>query len=155
MTSAGLNKMLRRMAKAAGLDKDVWTYLIRHTRATRLYEELPQQIVEKLLGHKNQAQIYAHISMKKARDEMLNKIYKIEELPQAERQKLEKEMEKMRKQVSVMQNQFAKFMEDVRQGRVTTDEGILAIEPREPDYLGIKYPPEQKNQGIAFRKKKR
>jgi integrase len=90
MTTAGLNKMLRKMAKASGIGKDVWTYLIRHTRATRLYEELPQQIVEKLMGHKNMAGVYAHISSKKAREEMLNKIYNIEELTQEDKEEIKK-----------------------------------------------------------------
>lgn len=90
MTSAGLNKMLRRMATAAGLDKDVWNYLFRHSRATKLYEELPQQIVEKLMGHKNMAGIYAHISHKKAREAMLNKIYNIEKLSRADKEEVKK-----------------------------------------------------------------
>ena len=90
MTTAGLNKMLRKMAKSSGIGKDVWTYLLRHTRATRLYEELPQQIVEKLMGHRNMAGVYAHISSKKAREEMLNKIYKIEEIPEEKKVEYEK-----------------------------------------------------------------
>ena len=88
MTTSGLNKMLRKMAKASGIGKDVWNYLLRHTRATRLYEELPQQIVEKLMGHKNMAGVYAHISSKKAREEMLSKIYKIEELSPEEKDEI-------------------------------------------------------------------
>ncbi len=93
ITTAGLNVMLRRMAKNSGLKKDVWSYLFRHSRATRLYEELPTPIVEKLMGHKNMAGIYAHISSKKAREEMLNKIYNVEELTTKDNDKI-KELEK-------------------------------------------------------------
>jgi integrase len=95
MTTAGLNKMLRNMAKDSKIGKDVWTYLLRHTRATRLYEELPQQIVEKLMGHKNMAGVYAHISSKKAREEMLNKIYKIDELTPSKKTELEERIQKL------------------------------------------------------------
>jgi integrase len=102
MTTAGLNKMLRTMAKSSGIGKDVWSYLLRHTRATRLYEELPQQIVEKLMGHKNMAGVYAHISSKKAREEMLNKIYKVKELSPEERLKYES----LKKQFDVMQQKL-------------------------------------------------
>ncbi len=98
MTTAGLNKMLRRMSKLAGIEKDVWNYLIRHTRATRLYEELPQQIVEKLMGHKNMAGVYAHISSKKAREEMLNKIYNLEDLSTEEKKEIEELKEDMVKE---------------------------------------------------------
>jgi len=89
MTTAGLNQMLRKMAKKSGIGKDVWSYLLRHTRATRLYEELPQQIVEKLMGHKNMAGVYAHISSKKAREALLNKIHNVKELSPEQKNELE------------------------------------------------------------------
>jgi len=113
MTTAGLNQMLRKMATASGIGKDIWSYLLRHTRATRLYEELPQQIVEKLMGHKNQAGIYAHISSKKAREEMLNKIYKIEEPTKADINKmkeLEKDLEKLK---VIISKQRISYLADV------------------------------------------
>lgn len=106
MTTGGLNKMLRLMAKSSGIGKDVWSYLLRHTRATRLYEELPQQIVEKLMGHKNMAGVYAHISSKKAREEMLNKIYKVKELSPENKQQIEllKEQIELYKKINLEQN---------------------------------------------------
>ena len=97
ITTTALNKMLRRMATACSLDKDVWNYLFRHTRATRLYEELPTPIVEKLMGHKNMSGIYAHISSKKSREAMLNKIYKIEDLTPEKEEELQILREKVEK----------------------------------------------------------
>ncbi|MCX6748389.1 MAG: site-specific integrase [Candidatus Pacearchaeota archaeon] len=90
ITTAGINKILRRMAKKSGINKDVWSYLFRHTRATRLYEELPQQIVEKLMGHKDMAGVYAHISSKKAREEMIKKVYHVEELTPEQKNRIQK-----------------------------------------------------------------
>jgi len=95
ITSTGLNKMLRRMAKLSGLKKDIWNYLLRHSQATRLYEELPQQIVEKLMGHKNMAGVYAHISTKKSREAMLEKIYNIKELSADEKEEIKKLKERL------------------------------------------------------------
>jgi len=103
MTSAGANKILRKMALKAGIKKDVWMYLFRHTRATRLYEELPTPIVEKLLGHKDMYNTYAHISGKKAREELLKKVYHINEMLPEERADLKKEMERMQKQIEYLQ----------------------------------------------------
>jgi integrase/recombinase XerD len=111
MTTEGVNKILRRMAKRAGIDKDVWGYLFRHTRATRLYEELPQQIVEKLMGHQNMAKIYAHISNKKARDEMLNKIYKIGELKQSEREEYNKRITELEARLKPLEEKETKQKE--------------------------------------------
>lgn len=117
MTTAGLNKMLRKMAKSSGIGKDVWTYLLRHTRATRLYEELPQQIVEKLMGHKNMAGVYAHISSKKAREEMLNKIYKIEKISPQEKERI-KELE----------NKILKLSERLRKVEQLRGKELIAYE---------------------------
>lgn len=90
LNTATLNQVLRVTAKRAGINKKIWAYLFRHSRATKLYEELPQPLCEKILGHKNMAGVYAHISDKKAQNEMLSKIYKIEELPKEKREELEK-----------------------------------------------------------------
>ena len=110
LTTAGINKMLRRISKKAGLEKDVWGYLFRHSKATRLYEELPQQIVEKLLGHKNMAGIYAHISSKKAREELLKKVYHIEELTP-----------KDKKEIIELRNQIGKLSKEVEFFRAFVD----------------------------------
>ncbi len=110
MTSVGLNKMLRRMAKKSELNKDVWNYLFRHTRATRLYEELPTPIVEQLMGHKNMSGIYAHISSKKTREEMLSKIYKIEKISPDLKHKLEKELEEQKKKIEFLEDWMNSFV---------------------------------------------
>ena len=118
MTTAGLNQMLRKMAIASGIGKDIWSYLLRHTRATRLYEELPQQIVEKLMGHKNQAGIYAHISSKKAREEMLNKIYKVEELTPEEKDRIKELENQIKKIKEIMENFRKEVAESTKKGIV-------------------------------------
>jgi integrase len=62
-------------------------------------------------------------------------------------QKLEKQMAEIKKSNK----------KDIRLGKVRHDSesGVWVIEPRENDnYLGIKYPKEEQNQGLAFRKKK-
>lgn len=97
MTTAGFNKILRKLTKKAGLNKDFWSYLFRHTRATRLYQELPTPIVEQLLGHKDMYSTYAHISNEKARQELIDKIYKIDKLKPETLHKLEKEIEQLKK----------------------------------------------------------
>lgn len=119
LDSATLNKMFRALAKEAGINKDIWNYLLRHTRLTKLYEELPQQIVEKLAGHKNQAHIYAHISQKKARDELLNKIYHIEEMPQEKRHELERKID--------VQNKIIHLQLEKDMGKISKEKYIQKI----------------------------
>lgn len=115
MTTAGLNRILTRLAEKAGINRKIWSYLFRHSRATRLYEELPTPIVEKLMGHKDMYKVYAHISSKKAREEMLNKIYKIEELTPQEKEELTKlrsEVKELVTQFELIQKQRNKEIED-------------------------------------------
>jgi hypothetical protein len=102
ITSVAIGKVLKKIAKRSGINRKIWSYLFRHTRATKLYEELPEQIVERLMGHRGMAEIYAHISSKKVREEMLRKVYHIKELGKEEKTKIEKELNEL-KEESVVQ----------------------------------------------------
>ena len=60
--------MLKRLALKAGLGKDVYPHLIRHTFATHLLEEgLDLRSVQELLGHKNveTTEVYTHVSIRR------------------------------------------------------------------------------------------
>jgi integrase/recombinase XerD len=115
MTTAGLNKILRKLTQKAGLNKDFFSYLFRHTRATKLYQELPTPIVEQLLGHKDMYSTYAHISNEKARQELIDKIYKINKLTPELRDQLEKEIEKQNKAIANLTDKYDNEIVDVKQ----------------------------------------
>lgn len=106
MTTAGLNKILRKLVKKSGINKDFWVYLFRHSRATALYQELPTPIVEQLLGHKDMYSTYAHISNQKAREELIGKIYKVDKLSPELKEKMEKQIEDLKKQMYEQQLQI-------------------------------------------------
>lgn len=89
MTSDNVNKILRKLAKASGIHKNIFAYLFRHSRATRLYEELPTPITEQLMGHTDMFHTYSHISNQKARQELLDKIYKQGKLTSEDKKRLE------------------------------------------------------------------
>lgn len=97
ISTTALNKTLRRVAEKAGIDKNFWSYLFRHTRATKLYEELPTPIVEQLMGHQNMYKVYAHISSKKAREELLKKVYNVTELSPDKKSEYEKRIKELEK----------------------------------------------------------
>jgi integrase len=115
MTSANGNKILRNMAKKAGVNKNLWNYLFRHSKATRLYEELPTPIVEQLMGHKDMYRTYAHISTEKARKEMLSKIYKLNELPESKKHELELKLEKQNQELENVKKDNEKMRRENRE----------------------------------------
>lgn len=124
ISSTAILKTLRKVAIASGIKKRVWTYLFRHSRATRLYEELPQPMVEKLLGHKNMAHIYGHISNKKAREVMLKKIYHIKELTEEDKEQIKKIKEQFKKSYEEQKKEVERLTELQKDFREKTEKDI-------------------------------
>lgn len=118
LTSDGLNKFLRTIARKSGIDRRVWAYLFRHSRATALYEELPTPLVEKLMGHKKMFDVYAHISDKKAREELISKIYHIKELSPEKKAKFEREIEAQAKDIEKLKNYMKHNKEAINSGNL-------------------------------------
>lgn len=78
------------------IGRPIYPYLVRHTRLTELYKQLPQKIVEKFAGHSADISTrYAHLDKDDVRQAMLEKIYHIEELTEEDK----KELEVLRKRV--------------------------------------------------------
>lgn len=88
MTTSAFLINLKEIGKRAGINRNIFTYLFRHSRAHFLYDKLPQKKVEKLMGHTDMADIYAHMSNEQAIQSMLKEIYHIEELSESDNQKM-------------------------------------------------------------------
>jgi len=69
-----LTKLLRRMTKAAGLKKNVYPYLFRHSRGTELYKQIGEAMAKKYMGHSpdsKMARVYLHLNDRDILDSML------------------------------------------------------------------------------------
>lgn len=96
MSQAVLSKAYRNLGIKAGIDKKVYPYLIRHTRLTSLYSQLPEHLVKKFAGHSADSDMpgtYSHISNKDVKDAMLDKIYHVEEITPERKHELENKIE--------------------------------------------------------------
>lgn len=75
LSRQGFFKILRKIAKAAGIDRDVSPHTLRHSFATHLLEAgVDLRTLQELLGHEDiqTTQIYTHISQKHLKDVYLN-----------------------------------------------------------------------------------
>jgi len=90
---------IKEMGKKA-LGKDIFPYLIRHSRATELYLNNPK-VAQKFMGHgKDMSEIYTHLSSKDVKDSLLQTVYQLEDLPPEEKGKFEKRIKELEEKLS-------------------------------------------------------
>lgn len=105
-----INIWFKRLTKRV-LGVERWNYILRHSRATELYKlayegKISKDVAIKFMGHKeDMSGKYTHLDNKDVKEMLKNQIYKIEDLPEEKRHKLEIEIselkEKMRKQQDI------------------------------------------------------
>ena len=108
LTNEGLNVHLKRLAKKVGIERNVFPYLFRFTKASELYNgnnKLDDRAVASLLGHStNMAKTYHKLSNETAREMLIEETFKEKEIPENKKEKLIKE-------VLFLQKNFEKIKE--------------------------------------------
>lgn len=77
------------------LNRTIFPYLLRHSRLTKLYRDLPEQIVKKYAGHSPDSKmpaVYSHISSKDVKDVILEQIYNVKEITPTQKEDLQKQI---------------------------------------------------------------
>ncbi len=115
--SAGAN--IKRLGKRI-LKRDIFLYLIRHTRATELQKELPAKVYEKFMDHSIEtATRYSHLEKEDVRDAMFKNVYKTEELPPEKKHELEKEIETLKELLkeseTIQENKMKDLKEEMKE----------------------------------------
>lgn len=91
-----IHRYISEMGQNVGIK--LYPYLMRHSRATELYKNMPSKVAQKFMGHsKDMSDVYAHISSNDVKESMLKTIYNIEEMPPEKRTELEKKVEVLTK----------------------------------------------------------
>ena len=115
MTRTTLHLWLKRLCKRAGLNREIFPYLLRHTRLTEIYNLIKDpKVYEKIAGHgQRMMEIYVHLSSKMVEDSVLTKVLKVEEpSPEVKHslelkiEKLEKELVTYKEDMKVIKNHF-------------------------------------------------
>jgi integrase len=85
------------------LGRDIFPYLLRHTRATELQKVLPAKIYEKFMDHSIEtATRYSHLDKDDVRKVMFNNVYKIDEIEENNKSKLEGEVKFLKNKINSM-----------------------------------------------------
>lgn len=101
------------------INKHVFPYLLRHSRLTPLIQELSPKAYEKFSGHSLETgmRYYGHLSSEKLDQEILEKIYHIEDMPKERKHQLEKELALMKKalqeQIIMSDKRYEDFLDDL------------------------------------------
>lgn len=99
ISKATANRWISDMGKAVKIK--AFPMLLRHSRATELYTNLPSKIAQKFMGHgKDMSDIYSHISSKELKESMLRTVYSFQELPPEQKDKMQGEIDTLKQKLS-------------------------------------------------------
>lgn len=120
------------------INRDIFPYLLRHTRANELYISIPEKVAQKSLGHKkNMSDLYSKISSKDVKQAMRSIIYNMELSPQEENQ-LKREIEVL-KQEQLRNNKLVAELYSILKGVKAegVPEGIKVYRPKTSEKKNI------------------
>jgi len=116
--------MLKRLSIKLGLKRNIFPYLLRHSKITDINKKLPAHLESKFAGHSiKQAQLYTHLSSDDLKDAMIEKVFGVKEITPENKSKFEKdikmlnekldEFEKMDKEREERREKVFRFIEMV------------------------------------------
>jgi integrase len=86
------------------IDKKIFPYLLRHSRATELYKSMPSKIAQKFMGHgADMSDIYSHMSSQDVKDAMVKSVYKFKDLKPEEENELKRQIEAQNKRIAELE----------------------------------------------------
>jgi integrase len=104
ISKSAVNVWFRRLTKRV-LGKELWCYLLRHSRATALYKLAKENKISKdtaisFMGHSNDmSKKYTHLDIEDIKKMMRNQVYNLSELAPEKKASLEKEISELKKQL--------------------------------------------------------
>lgn len=115
--------MFKKLSKKAGINKNMYGYLLRHSKLNELHKLIPEQIHKKFAGHSRdsrQTRTYSHIDNEDMMEAVLEKVYNVEELTEEDKNEiaeLKKDIEKMREamkeQLIITDRKLEEFQEQI------------------------------------------
>ena len=104
---ATISHWMRRLSKKA-LGREIWCYLLRHSRGTELYRLAKQGKIAKdtaiqFMGHsEDMSSFYTHLDQTEVKKMLKEQIYKLEDMPEEKKHELELEIKKFKEEVETL-----------------------------------------------------
>lgn len=119
MTSAALNLILKNLADKAGIEKNVYPYIFRHSRLSVLIRKLSPKVYEMVSGHSLEMgmKTYSHLSKDIVIKEMQEKVFQAKELTEKEKSKLEIEIQQNKKEFQDFKRMVIELLQAPEQER--------------------------------------
>jgi integrase len=105
-----VSKWCRDLSQKA-LGRKIWNYLLRHARATELYNladdnKIAEKTATRFMGHsKSMIKTYQNLDNNKVKEALKNQVYKLEDLPPEKKAELEKQIEDLKKKLSAVSDE--------------------------------------------------
>ncbi len=110
-----INRIIKSLARKAGIERNVYPYLLRHTRLTELRCRGVQGIeFNKFAGHQpgsKHENVYIHLDNNDMKQSIIQKVYGVHDLPESERDQYEKRIRQLEQQAEHTKQEFAALKE--------------------------------------------
>ena len=118
MSTESINNIIKAAAKKAGITRDIWTYLLRHTRLTEVSKKGLKGTMHNLFaGHVKgsiQETVYVHLDNNDMKQEVLEKVYAIEEPTPEQKNQYEQ-------RIAQLENQLQEVLTHLKESRQTME----------------------------------
>lgn len=119
---AQISLWMKRLSKRA-LGREVWNYVLRHSRGNELYQLSKQNKISKdtalsYMGHSEKmSKVYTHPDKEKIKKMLKDQIYHLEDLPPEKKTELQEEIKKQNIEIQTLRNEneeIKNFLEQIR-----------------------------------------
>ena len=123
--------MMKRLSHKAGLNKNVFQYLLRHKALSDAYAKLPEEIHRKLFGHvrgSRQTETYSHIQQEEALRVALKRLHNVEDITEEQGNKYDLEIADLKTQIAALNGVIDEFLPYLQTAKSLATRAQLGVE---------------------------
>ena len=116
-----ITQMFKRLSEKAKI-RHIFPYLLRHTRLYDIQKTLPEKLSCKFAGHNSKAsQFYNNLDDDDVEESMLKDFFPTQELTEPEKNKMELEIENLKKEIALMNDNYKDVLLNLQDNFIRKD----------------------------------